>query len=94
MALPAISGLRSAGLVLASFAAWLVFAVGLIAPLTPSEGMPHLTEILMFVGLPVSLLALVGNRARTQLVRVASWVQGFLIFGIAGSVLGHQTGLW
>jgi hypothetical protein len=94
MAIAAISGVRSVGLALASVTAWLVFAVGLIAPLTPSEGMPHPTEILIFVGLPVSLLVFVGNKARTPLFRVASWAQALVILGIAGRLLGQQAGLW
>ena len=47
---------RSLLLVLANLGALLVYAVGLIAPLTPSEGVPSLPVILFFVGLPVVLL--------------------------------------
>ena len=44
-------------LTLANLAALLVYAVGLIAPLTPSEGVPSLPVILFFIGIPVVLLA-------------------------------------
>ena len=33
-----------------------VYALGLIAPLTPSEGLPSVPVLLLFVGLPVALL--------------------------------------
>ncbi len=33
-----------------------VYALGLLAPLTPSEGLPSVPELLLFVGLPVALL--------------------------------------
>lgn len=36
--------------------AWSVYAVGLLAPLTPSEGSPALWEILVFLGFPVAIL--------------------------------------
>lgn len=33
-----------------------VFAMGVLAPLTPSEGLPSVPVLLLFVGLPVVLL--------------------------------------
>ena len=33
-----------------------VYALGLLAPLTPSEGVPFMAVLLLFVGLPVALL--------------------------------------
>jgi hypothetical protein len=48
---------RSLLLTAANLMALLIYAVGLVAPLTPSEGSPSLLVILMFVGsrLPFSL---------------------------------------
>jgi hypothetical protein len=51
-----------------------VYALGLIAPLTPSEGMPSVPVLLLFVGLPVALL---GACIR---VAGAKWWAGF--FGL------------
>ena len=51
-----------------------VYALGLIAPLTPSEGLPSVPVLLLFVGLPVALLG--------ACIRVAGkkWWAGF--FGL------------
>jgi hypothetical protein len=51
-----------------------VYALGLIAPLTPSEGLPSVAVLLLFVGLPVALLGVC--------IRVAGkkWWAGF--FGL------------
>ncbi len=49
-----------------------VYALGLISPLTPSEGLPSVPVLLLFVGLPVALLG--------ACIRVAGkkWWAGFL----------------
>jgi len=36
--------------------AWVTFGVGLISPLTPSEGVPRRADLMIFVGAPVALL--------------------------------------
>jgi hypothetical protein len=51
-----------------------LYAAGLLAPLTPSEGLPSVPVLLLFVGLPVALLG--------ACIRVAGnkWWAGF--FGL------------
>lgn len=39
-----------------NLSALFVYALGLLAPLTPSEGLPSVPVLLLFVGLPVVLL--------------------------------------
>ena len=51
-----------------------VYALGLLSPLTPSEGLPSVPVLLLFVGLPVLLL---GGCIR---VAGAKWWAG--IFGL------------
>jgi hypothetical protein len=51
-----------------------VYALGVVAPLTPSEGLPSVPVLLLFVGLPVLLL---GGCIR---VAGAKWWAG--IFGL------------
>jgi hypothetical protein len=51
-----------------------VYALGLIAPLTPSEGLPSVAVLLLFVGLPVALLGACIRVAGTK------WWAGF--FGL------------
>jgi hypothetical protein len=71
--------LRSAGLVFAAALAWFIFAVGLIGPLTPSEGSPPPRALAVFIGIP-ELLSIVGVLvARTALARVAFILQAAAI---------------
>ena len=88
------TSLRSSGLIMAAIGAWFIFGVGLIEPLTPSEDMPGASEILVFVGGPIALLALVSRKARTGLMRIAAVVQGSVIVAITIWLLGIQARLW
>jgi hypothetical protein len=67
--------LRSAGLVFAAALAWFVFVLGLIGPLTPSEGSPPPRALAVFIGIPVLLFIVGGLVARTTLARVAFVLQ-------------------
>jgi hypothetical protein len=67
--------LRNAGLVFAAALAWFIFAIGLIGPLTPSEGSPPPRALAVFIGIPVLLFVVGGLVARTTLARVAFVLQ-------------------
>ena len=67
--------LRSAGLVFAAALAWFIFVLGLIGPLTPSEGSPPPRALAVFIGIPVLLFIVGGLVARTTLARVAFVLQ-------------------
>jgi len=88
------ASLRSFGLVMAGMTAWFIFAVALIAPLTPSEGMPSVAAVVVFVGLPLGLLALVAVKARTGFMRTAAIVQGGVIIAITTWLLGALARWW
>lgn len=47
-----------------------IFAIGLVAPLTPSEGLPSMPTLAVFVGIPLALLAAAAYRARSTPGRV------------------------
>jgi hypothetical protein len=66
---------RSAGLVFAAAVAWFTFMLGLIGPLTPSEGSPPPRALAVFIGIPVLLFIVGGLVARTTLARVAFVLQ-------------------
>jgi hypothetical protein len=75
--------LRSAGLVFAAALAWFTFILGLIGPLTPSEGAPAPRALAVFTGIP-ELLSIVGAlMARTTLARVAFVLQAAAIAALA-----------
>src|SRR5688572_1477681 len=50
--------LASVTVLLLACGAWIVLAVGAVAPLTPSEGLPSLSNVGIFTGLPVAMLLL------------------------------------
>lgn len=72
--------MRVLALVFGAVLAWSLFAVGLLSPLTPSEGYPRLIDIVVFVGVPVLLLGLVAYRMRRPLAR------GFVLLQLVGIV--------
>ena len=74
-------------LVLGAVLAWSLFAVGLLSPLTPSEGYPSLIDIVVFVGVPVLLLGLVAYRLRRPLARGLVLLQLLCIVGVSGWLL-------
>ncbi len=63
-------------LALASFAvAWGIFVIGLISPLTPSEGHPTTLSLAAFVGLPVALFGVAGANSRERWLKISAVVQ-------------------
>ena len=71
--------LRRAGLVFAAALAWFIFTLGLIGPLTPSEGPPPPRALAVFIGIPVLVFIVGGLVARTTLTRVAFVLQAAAI---------------
>jgi hypothetical protein len=71
--------LRRVGLVFAAALAWFTFILGLIGPLTPSEGPPPPRAMAIFIGIPVLLFIVGGLVARTTLARVAFVLQAAAI---------------
>ena len=59
---------------IANLFALLFYAVGLLSPLTPSEGTPDLVSISIFVGIPIAILG--------WCLRVCSSLPATLLFGL------------
>jgi hypothetical protein len=57
------SARRIAIIVGAQALGWLMLALGLIAPLTPSDGPPSWIVVAIWLGLPVLLVAFAASRA-------------------------------
>lgn len=83
---------RSLLLVAANFIALLIYAVGLIAPLTPSEGSPSLVVILMFVGAPVAILAWCTRSCGSRVAALFFGLQLVSVLGFSASLLHLQMG--
>jgi hypothetical protein len=71
--------LRSAGLAFVAALAWFIFILGLVGPLTPSEGPPPPRALAVFIGIPELLFLVGGLVARTTLARVAFVLQAAAI---------------
>ena len=75
-----------------SLAALALFGVGLIAPLTPSEGTPSLLAIAVFVGGPLGLIWLSYRWATTSMARLVLILEALVIVGATAALLGLQLG--
>jgi hypothetical protein len=83
---------RSLLLTIANLMALLIYAVGLIAPLTPSEGFPSLAVILMFVGIPVAILAWCIRACGSRLAALFFGLQLGAVLGFSAWLLHLQVG--
>jgi hypothetical protein len=73
--------------VLLSGLAWFLFAVGLVSPLTPSEGRPGLVTLAVFVAGPMVILSLIGLKGVHRIFRALGWLQLAAVAYIAWLVL-------
>ena len=65
----------------------LVYVVGLIGPLTPSESRPRFLELIVFVGCPIGLLLVSFVIARRLVPRLVASVGIVDITGFTGWLL-------
>ena len=63
--------------------AWLIFAFGLIAPVTPSEGHPSTLALAVFVGIPVALLGATAGNSRERGLKISGVAQILLLVIVA-----------
>ena len=67
--------MRTAGIMAGNILALGLFGVGLISPRTPSEGLPTLFDVLVFVFGPVAILFVCWLACRQRLAKVVTFVQ-------------------
>ncbi|PYU94098.1 MAG: hypothetical protein DMG25_07575 [Acidobacteria bacterium] len=68
----------------------LIYAFGLVGPLTPSEGMPNLVEVFIFACCPVALLVISFFMSRMLAARLIASVEIACIAGFTGWLLWLQ----
>lgn len=85
--------MRAAALGIADLGALILFGIGLVSPLTPSQGLPSPGQLAVFFGLPVLLLTLVAYQARTLPIRILVALQALAVIGFEVWLLGIQSGL-
>ena len=81
-------------LLLATVAAWLIYAAGLIAPLTPSDSYPSAKALLVFLAAPVVLLVFVARSTRSRALRILALIQAATILAITTWLLALYAGFW
>jgi hypothetical protein len=69
----------------------LLYAVGLIGPLTPSEGMPNLVDVIVFAVCPVGLLVISLFISRWLAARLIASLEIAGIAGFTGWLLWLQS---
>ena len=85
--------MRSFLIFLGFILAWSVLGIGLISPLTPSEGMPSLANVLIFVGLPLLIFFVLFLRLPRSGFRLLAALQAVVLALAAGWLLLMQAGL-
>ncbi|SDU31793.1 hypothetical protein SAMN05216210_3076 [Halopseudomonas salegens] len=78
--------------VIGNILAFLIFGLGLIAPLTPSEGMPSIGSLITFVGLPLVFILNAWRHYTHQISKYAVVIQAMGIIGFTGWLLLTQAG--
>lgn len=71
-----------------------IYGVGLISPLTPSEGAPTFGALLVFVGLPLALLLNSWRVYTNQFAKYAVALQGACMVGLTGWLLAVISGVF
>jgi hypothetical protein len=70
--------------------ATVTYMLGLVAPLTPSEGVPDLWELLVFLALPCVVLAVCAYAAQSRVAKALLVAQLFLFGGFGSWLLYFQ----
>ena len=70
-----------------------LFAFGLLAPLTPSFGLPSAWELMLFAFLPIAALVWCATVSRLNAARVMFYVQAGVMFLLVAWLLKLQAGI-
>ena len=72
--------------------AFIVYGVGLLSPLTPSTGLPALSSLATFVGLPLVLLLIAWRGYTHRVAKYAVVLQSLCVLVFTGWLLLIQIG--
>jgi hypothetical protein len=75
-------------IIAANVTALLLLAVGLISPLTPSEGTPSLIELIVFAVLPFFILVVIILKTENRLAKIFIGSEIAIVFIVLYKVLG------
>jgi hypothetical protein len=81
-------------IILGCVLSWVIYGFGLIAPLTPSEGIPNVFELMVFVGIPLAILAWCWLKCSALWAKIFVIIQGITIIGFTSLLLLQEMGLF
>lgn len=84
--------MKKALAVVGNLLAWFSFGVGLLSPLTPSEGLPEIGMLLSFVMFPLFLLLHAWRTYERRFSKAAVALQAAVMLGAAIWLLIVQSG--
>jgi hypothetical protein len=73
-------------------AALFVYAFGVIAPLTPSHGLPSFGVLLIFAGLPIALTLVASRYCQSVTARLCCYFEAAAIAGFTLYLVLLQSG--
>lgn len=82
---------RTALVVVGSFLAICIYGVGLLAPLTPSEGVAALSDMLLFAGVPTGLLLGCGWLSGSKATRILLWSLAIVVLAFSTHLVFLQA---
>jgi hypothetical protein len=68
----------------------IIFIIGLISPLTPSEGLPSIIGLLIFWIFPLIILGVVIYHSKIVLIKIIIGIEFLIIFGFEIYLLINQ----
>lgn len=67
------------------------FGIGLVAPLTPSSGLPSVGELIVFAGFPLGLLAAGFTVSNHIVAKVTLTILSLFVIAVTGSLMWTMT---
>jgi len=79
---------KTAYLVVANVIALVILAIGLLSPLTPSEGKPALLEVIIFAVSPLLILGLMILKTQSRTAKFIFSIEAVVITSVLARILG------
>jgi hypothetical protein len=71
-----------------------LFIAGLLAPLTPSQGMPTAFDLIVYAALPALICIVLATQLRGGFARLLAGLLAAAIIAITGYLLALQAGMF
>ncbi len=85
--------MNKAPAIVGNILALLIFGVGLLSPLTPSEGAPSIGAVITFAGLPLAFMLNAWRCYSNKAAKYAVVFQSLCVVGFTGWLILIQAGV-